>query len=116
MCLCVPFHGYEIWWLYKNFVCQKERDGKSLPALWRINLPLFYLRSLLEAMREEGKPYAIDKELPIEKVILYWAMLIVSLLCFPPPYSALGIVSFAPFLWVNAYSINQTKSAGRSRP
>ena len=111
MCLCVPFHGYEIWWLYKNFVCQKERGGKILSPLWRINLPLLYLRSLLEAMRDEGKPYGLDKELPIEKIILYWVMLILSLLCFPPPWSALGIFSFAPFIFVNKYLIKLNQLA-----
>lgn len=111
LCLCVPFHGYEIWWLYKNFVCQKERGGKILSPLWRINLPLLYLRSLLEAMRDEGKPYGIDKELPIEKIILYWVMLILCLLCFPPPWSALGIISFVPFIFVNKYLIKLNKLA-----
>ena len=54
MCLCVPFHLYEFWWLYRNFVCQKERDGHMLSPMWRVNLPLLYLRKLLEAMRKEG--------------------------------------------------------------
>jgi hypothetical protein len=110
MCLCVPFHGYEIWWLYKNFVCQKERGGKILSPLWRLNLPLLYLRKLLEAMRDEGKPYGIDKELPIEKIILYWCMLAVCLV-FPPPASALGIFSFAPFIFVNKYLIKLNQAA-----
>ena len=110
MCLCVPFHGYEIWWLYKNFVCQKERDGKILSPLWRLNLPLLYLRKLLEAMRDEGKPYGLDKELPIEKIILYWCMLAVCLV-FPPPWSVLGIFSFVPFIFVNEYLIKLNQSA-----
>jgi hypothetical protein len=110
MCLCVPFHAYEIWWLYKNFVCQKERGGKISSPLWRLNLPLLYLRKLLEAMRDEGKPYGLDKELPIEKIILYWCMLAVCLV-FPPPASALGIFSFAPFIVVNQYLIKLNQAA-----
>jgi hypothetical protein len=110
MCLCVPYHGYEIWWLYKNFVCQKERGGKIASPLWRLNLPLLYLRKLLEAMRDEGKPYGLDKELPIEKIMLYWCMLAVCLV-FPAPASALGIFSFAPFIFVNKYLIKLNQAA-----
>jgi hypothetical protein len=113
MCLCVPFHAYEIWWLYKNFVCQKERGGKISSPLWRLNLPLLYLRKLLEAMRDEGKPYGLDKELPIEKIILYWCMLAVCLV-FPPPASALGIFSFAPFIVVNQYLIKLNQARPRT--
>jgi hypothetical protein len=111
MCVCIPFHGYEFWWLYKNFVCQKERGGKILSPLWRINLPFLYLRHLLEAMRDEGKPFDLDKELPIEKIILYWVMLIVAWLAFPPPWSVLGIFSFVPFIFVNKYLIKVNKLA-----
>jgi hypothetical protein len=110
MCLCIPFHAYEIWWLYKNFVCQKERGGKIKSPLWRINLPLLYLRKLLEAMRDEGKPFGLENELPIEKIILYWVMLILCLF-FPPPLSALGIFSFLPFIAVNKYLIKLNQAA-----
>jgi hypothetical protein len=111
MCLCIPFHGYEIWWLYKNFVRQKERGGKIRSPLWRINLPFLYLRNLLEAMRDEGKPFDLNSELPIEKIILYWVMLIFCWLCFPPPWSILGIFSFVPFIFVNKYLIKLNQLA-----
>jgi hypothetical protein len=110
MCLCVPFHGYEVWWLYKNFVCQKDRNGNMLSPMWRLNLPFLYMRKLLEAMRDEGKLYGLENELPIEKIILYWLILALCLV-FPPPASILGTFSFAPFIFVNEYLIKLNKAA-----
>jgi len=110
LCMCVPFHGYEIWWLYKNFVCQKERSGKHSSPLWRVNMPILYLRKLLEGMREEGKPYGLSDQLPVEKIVFYWVMLLLCLL-FPPPYSIIGTFSFAPFIVVNDYLVKLNKAA-----
>jgi hypothetical protein len=104
LCICVPYHGYEIWWLYKNFVCQKERQGNMLSPLWRVNLPLLYLRKLFEAMREEGKLYGLADQLPVEKIVLYWVLLFCCSF-FPFPYGLLGDFSFAPFIFVNEYLI-----------
>jgi hypothetical protein len=110
LCLCVPFHGYEIWWLYRNFVCQKERDGNMLSPMWRVNLPLLYLRKLLEAMRKEGVLYGLDQELPVGKIVLYWVLLICCML-FPPPFGILGVFSFTPFIFVNEYLLKLNRVA-----
>ena len=110
MCMCVPFHGYEFWWIYKNLVCQKERKGDLLSPMWRLNMLLLYLRSLLKGMQEEGVIYGLDKTLPIEKVILYWILLALCML-FPPPASIFGVFSFAPFIYVNDYLIKLNRVA-----
>jgi len=110
LCICMPFHAYEIWWLYRQFVNQKERQEKGLSPLWRVNIPLFYVRPLLKAMRDEGKLYGIAEDLPVEKIVLYWVLLIGCML-FPPPWGILGIFTFAPFIYVNDYLLKLNRIA-----
>jgi hypothetical protein len=110
LCICMPFHAYEIWWLYRQFVNQKDRQEKGLSPLWRVNIPLFYVRPLLNAMRDEGKLYGLEQNLPVEKIVLYWVLLIGCML-FPPPWGMLGTFTFAPFIFVNDYLIKLNKIA-----
>jgi len=104
LCVCMPFQAYLIWWLYRNFQIQVEREGKKFSPLWRINMILLYLRKLLEAMRSEGKLYGLTEALPVEKIVLYWVLLFCCSF-FPAPYGLLGTFSFVPFIFVNEYLI-----------
>jgi hypothetical protein len=115
LCFCVPLHAYEIWWIYCNLVYQQKRNNDKSSPIWRVNMLLFYIRGLLNAMKDEGKLYGIENELAVEKIILYWCMLFLCSI-FPPPAAILGMFSFAPLIYVNEYLIKLNKVANPDLP